>query len=235
MQTRTKTDSNSFESSFSLFRWKTWISATLAAILLNAILFLFLPLLIQPSSPSSDLSQRIDHVQVIRLKTEEPPARKKKEKPPEPPEKKPKPKEEVTSTKPVAFPKLSLPFELNTRLPEISTDIQIPLSETIYFGHSIKGSIGVHELDAPLTPLSRIPPVYPMRARRKGLEGWVRVSFDVDTKGHVNNLTVLEAKPLGIFDKSVIRCVSKWRYKPGTLEGVPITAKMETIVRFEME
>ncbi len=235
MQTRINTNSNSFESSFSLFRWRTWISAALAAILLNAILFLFLPLLIQPSSPSSDLSERIDHVQVIRLKTEEPPARKKKEKPPEPPEEKSKPKEEVTSTKPVAVPKLSLPFELNTRLPEISTDIQIPLSETINLGHSIEGSIGVHELDAPLTPLSRIPPVYPMRARRKGLEGWVRVSFEVDTEGSVSNLMVLEGKPPGIFDKSVIKCVSKWRYKPGTLEGVPVRAKMETIVRFEME
>ncbi len=235
MQIHTNTESNSYESCFSLFRWRTWISAALAAISLNAILFLLLPLLIRPSLPSADISERIDHVQVIRLRPEDPPAHKKKKKPPKPPEEKPQPRKEVTSTKPVAVPKLSLPFELNTRLPAISTDIQLPLSKTLQLGHSIEGSIGVHQLDAPLTPMSRIPPVYPLRARRKGLEGWVRVAFEVDTKGNVSHLTVLEAKPPGIFDRSVIKCVSKWRYKPGTVEGVAVRAKMETTVRFEMK
>lgn len=235
MQTQIDTDIKDVELSFSLFTWRVWISAAIGAILLNIVLFLLLPLLIHPSPPDTDISERIDHVQVIRLRNEKPPVHKKKEKPPEPVKQEPKPKEKVSPRKSVPVAKLSIPLELNSRLPSISTDIAIPVSKTMNIGGSIKGAIGVQDLDAPLTPISRIPPVYPLRARRKGLEGWVRVTFEIDTSGYVENLQILEAEPPGIFDKSVIKCVSRWRYKPGTVESVPVRTTMETTVRFEME
>ena len=230
-----KNSDNSFESSFSSFRWQIWIAAAGATLLLNSIFFLLLPVLIHPPTPTDNFAEHIDHVQVIRLKTEEPPVRKNREKPPEPPKEKPIPTKDVAAIRPVSAPKLTLPFELNTRLPLIATDFQLPLADSIRFGHSISGSVGMHELDAPLTPISRIPPVYPLRARRNGVEGWVRVTFEIDTTGHIDNIRVLEAEPPGLLEKSVIACVTKWRYTPGTVEGVPVRALMETTVRFELE
>jgi protein TonB len=91
------------------------------------------------------------------------------------------------------------------------------------------------QLDEPLTVLARIPPVYPIRARRRGIEGTVTVTFEVDEQGNVANLRIVEAVPPNIFEKSVLQCVSRWRYKPGTIEGVAVRARVETTIRFNME
>lgn len=235
MKTFKNTDNNNFESSFSVFRWRVWIISAIAAILFNGLLFLLLPVLLHPSSQSTKISKRIDHIQVIRLNAKEPPARKKKTKPPKPPENKPKQPQKVATPNPIVTPKLTLPFKLNTRLPAVSTDFQLPFADSINFGHTIDGSVAIHQLDAPLTPVARIPPIYPMRARRRGLEGWVRIAFEVDEQGVVDQFQILEAKPPGVFEKSVMKCVSKWRYKPGTVEGVPVRARMETTVHFKLD
>ncbi|PHR28451.1 MAG: energy transducer TonB [Desulfotalea sp.] len=235
MQTLNNTTRSNFESSFSLFRWKAWACAAIATLLLNSFLFLLLPILIHPSAESTDSLQRTDHIRIIRLKSEEIPARKKVKKLPKPPEEKPQPQKKIALQPQIAAPKLTLPFKLNTRLPKLSTDFQLPLFQTSNLSHSISGSVGMHQLDAPLTPLSRIPPIYPMRARRKGLEGWVRIAFEVDEQGQVGHLQILAAEPSGVFDNSVINCVTRWRYKPGTVEGIAVRAKMETIIRFKME
>jgi periplasmic protein TonB len=224
-----------FEASLATFRWKSWVMALLAAFLLNCGLFLFLPLYIGSPNTPKDIETLVDHIQVIRIKKLENPAEKKKKKPPEPPKKEQEPKEKIKTQKPALQHKLTLPFKLNTRLPSISTDFQLPYQDTIDFGPAFNGAIDVSQLDRPLTTISRIPPVYPIRARRKGVEGWVRVGFEVDERGYVDNLTILEAKPSGFFEKSVMRCVTKWRYKPGTVEGIPVRARMETTIRFEME
>jgi len=214
-------------------RVRTWGMAATIAILLNALLFLLLPVLLQPSLKPSSITNRVDHIHIIRLKKEDIPPHK-KHKPPKPPEEKPQKK--VTTPRPLFTPKLTLPFKLNSRLPAISTDFQLPLTDTIDFNTSFHiGAVDLQDLDKPITPTVRIPPVYPMRARRKGIEGWVRVGFEVDENGSVNQLHILKAKPPGIFEKSVMRCVAQWHFKAGTVEGVPVKTRMETTIRFKME
>jgi periplasmic protein TonB len=77
--------------------------------------------------------------------------------------------------------------------------------------------------------------VYPVQARSRGIEGWVKVAFIVDEAGRVDDITILDAEPKGLFDRSVERCVRGWRFKPGTVEGMPVKAKVETVVQFELE
>lgn len=226
---------NNFESSLNAFNWKNWISAGLGAIVLNCVLFLLLPVLMHHSSEVTGLAEVIDRVEVIRLKREKPPVRKKKPKPPEKPKEQQRPKEKLKTPKPAVKNKLILPFKLNSRLPTLAADFQIPFAENIGYGTGIGGVVDMGQLDEPLTPVTKIPPVYPMRARRKGIEGWVKVRFEVDEQGRVQQLQVLEGKPRGVFDKSVIQCVSKWRYKPGTVEGIAVRTRMETKIRFELE
>ncbi len=214
-------------------RVRTWAMAATIAILLNGLLFLLLPILLQPSLKLSLITNRVDHIHVIRLKKEDIPPHK-KHNPPKPPEEKPQKK--VTTPRPLFRAKLTLPFKLNNRLPAISTDFQLPLTNTIDFDTSFHiGTVDLQELDKPITPTVRIPPVYPMRARRKGTEGWVRVGFEVNENGNVGQLHILEAQPPGVFEKSVMRCVAQWHYKAGTIEGVPVRTRMETTIRFKME
>lgn len=91
------------------------------------------------------------------------------------------------------------------------------------------------ELDRALVTLARIPPIYPLTAKRNHVEGWVDVKFMVDEQGRVQQPVIVRAEPPGVFDGSVLRCVAQWRFKPGTVQGAPVKAWAETTVRFELK
>ncbi len=63
----------------------------------------------------------------------------------------------------------------------------------------------------------------------------VKVRFLVNNQGQVEQPRVVEARPENVFEKSVVNCVLKWKFKPGTVEGVPVNTMVETIIRFELE
>lgn len=99
----------------------------------------------------------------------------------------------------------------------------------------LPGAFNPGQLDGPLKVLVRIPPLYPMRARNRGIEGWVKVMLVVDKRGCVDDIEIITAKPSGIFEESVRNCVAGWRFEPGTVEGVPVRAKVKTTIRFLLE
>lgn len=133
--------------------------------------------------------------------------------------------------------KLTLPFEVNPRLPGGPNSLVLPplKSAPLVNPTALPTAFSIGQLDGPLTTLTRIPPVYPDKARQRGVEGWVKVALFVDETGRVGNITILDAKPKDLFDRSVERCVRGWRFKPGTVEGIPVKAKVETVIQFELE
>lgn len=101
-----------------------------------------------------------------------------------------------------------------------------PTAETFY---------NVNEIDAPLMPISRMPPVYPLAARRKGIQGWVKVKFLVTRQGTVKGVSIVAAHPVNLFEKSVLRAVSSWRFKPGTVDGKAVDTWAESTLEFKLE
>jgi len=211
-------------------RWD-WLQAALLACGLNLVLFLIMPALIasQPEKPAFETV--VPQVSLTRLRPPEP---KKPPEPVKPPE--PKPLDRPTPT-PTALPtpKLSLPFEINPRLPSSPTTLELPPVDTSLPQASMSDLFSVGQLDGPLTTLVQIPPIYPHTAKRRNIEGWVKVKFVVDEQGTVGQVKVLAAEPEGVFEQSVLRCVAGWRFKPGTIGGVAVKALVEQTITFKLE
>ncbi len=81
-----------------------------------------------------------------------------------------------------------------------------------------------------VTPIVRIEPPYPRKAAMQGIEGWVKLSFDITAFGTVENVKVLDSEPRRIFDTTAIRALYKWKYKPKTdSEGKPLPQPGQTV------
>lgn len=72
-------------------------------------------------------------------------------------------------------------------------------------------------------PLKIIPPKYPKKAVRKGIQGWTRFVFDLDKLGIPRNIRLIESVPEFTFAKESRKVISKWRFKPALdKNGKPI-------------
>lgn len=67
-----------------------------------------------------------------------------------------------------------------------------------------------------------VAPEYPRGAERRNLEGHVTVRYNVTPEGEVADVEVVEATPAGVFERSVLRALERWRYAPAgeMTEGV---------------
>lgn len=66
---------------------------------------------------------------------------------------------------------------------------------------------------ADLVAVNARPPNYPWRARRKGIEGFVKLEFSLDDDGKVTDVEVLDAMPEGVFEKAASRAISRWTFE----------------------
>lgn len=216
-----------------------WTLALAGSILLNLGLFALMPGLIRQTPGMPEKQAALDPIQVIRVKRPEPPP---------PPKKKPRPEEKPKPAKPVAKavaqpqnvrPRIARPrldFQLNPKLPPAPMDLAVPHVETFDMDlPALKSLYTASELDAPLRAVKKLPPLYPIRAKRRRIQGFVTVAFRVTKQGRVENIEILKSEPEGVFDKSVRDCVARWQFTPGTVEGIPVAAKAKTTIRFKLE
>ena len=74
----------------------------------------------------------------------------------------------------------------------------------------------VVDVGSSVRPTRRVPPQYPSRARRRGLEGHVVVQFVIRADGSVDtgSLKVLEARPRKVFEQVARQAIADWRFEP---------------------
>ena len=91
------------------------------------------------------------------------------------------------------------------------------------------------DVDSKPGALGQALPLYPRRARRRGIEGWVKVRFLVTKDGRVRNLSVLKESPTGVFHKTVMNTVPRWRFKPARKDGQAVNVWVEQTINFKLE
>lgn len=139
---------------------------------------------------------------------------------PEPkPKPKPKPVKKVEQpkreVKPVEQPRTASPFENNAPVQPSPT----PAAKSA-------PAAPAPSVNAGPRVISRDRPQYPTRAFALRMDGNVRVKFDVDADGRVNNVEILSAQPANMFEREVKQAMKKWRYesgKPG--QGITVNIK----------
>ncbi len=90
-------------------------------------------------------------------------------------------------------------------------------------------------VDDPPVATERTPPSFPSRARSLGQTGKVTVSFVVDVDGSVQDVSVVESAPPGVFDDAALDAVRTWRFEPGRDGGNPVAVRVRQTLAFELE
>ena len=102
--------------------------------------------------------------------------------------------------------------------PAKTSQISAKKATTVSSGHSSGG------VSSEVAVLSQVNPSYPMRAKSRNIEGWVRVQFTVTVSGAVTNAHVVDASPPGIFDSAALAAIQQSRFKPKMVNGKAVNA-----------
>ncbi|MFC7048296.1 energy transducer TonB [Emcibacter nanhaiensis] len=97
----------------------------------------------------------------------------------------------------------------------------------------LPGKNAVGFSDGEVYAITAIAPEYPAAAARKGLSGYVVVGFTVDKTGAVSDAYVIESSS-GLFDRSALRAIRKFKYKPKVVNGTPV-AQGNLMYKFTFE
>ena len=80
--------------------------------------------------------------------------------------------------------------------------------------------------------ISKVAPDYPPQARSRKLEGFVELEFRVTANGSTEDIRVVRSEPEGLFDRSAVRALMRWKFKPAERNGVPEAATTRTTMNF---
>lgn len=91
------------------------------------------------------------------------------------------------------------------------------------------------DLDAPPTPVNKLPPTYPSSLLSKGVGGRVLVTCMVDAEGRVTGTSIKQSSGHPDLDKAAINAVNKWKFKPATKGGRKVKASCIVPFNFEVK
>jgi protein TonB len=96
-------------------------------------------------------------------------------------------------------------------------DVSIP---SVNIDNTVSSVTQTPEQDA--TPVVRMEPKYPIDAARNGIQGWVELSFSIDSTGQVQDVKVTNSEPRRVFDQAAMQALKRWKYRPKVVDGKAI-------------
>lgn len=67
--------------------------------------------------------------------------------------------------------------------------------------------------------VKRSPIVYPELARRQGISGYVTMNVLINESGNVEDVEIVDSRPVEIFDLKADSTIRRWRFEPATYNG----------------
>ncbi len=203
-----------------------WLPAALLGLGATLALFWLMARMVAGGNMELPKTDAARLVEFVRLKPRPKPPPPTRREPPKPPEKEPPPPK----------PALATPRPVTT----VSPDIEIPALD-VPVSQRLRGSlltgIEVAPAAAPASrviPLVRIPPRYPIRARMRRIEGWVKLEFTITPEGTVKDIRVVEAHPEGVFERAAVEAIARWKFKPLTIDGRPVEQRAVQVLEFKL-
>ena len=143
---------------------------------------------------------------------------------------KPEPIEELTEEQPELQDKqINLDSGPSLNIARMSIDIDTGLQLS---------NASINATDGDYLPLVAIAPQYPTRAAQRGIEGWCLVSFTVNGLGSVEEetITVVDAEPPQIFNRSSVRAAARFKFQPRVEDGVGVEVSgVQYLFRYQLE
>lgn len=89
------------------------------------------------------------------------------------------------------------------------------------------------EVDEEARVLREVNPVFPERAKKLGVTGYVKIYLVIDTNGDVVQTEVVSVDPPGYgFDTEALKAVRQWKFEPAKLGHFPVSQKATKEFRF---
>lgn len=89
--------------------------------------------------------------------------------------------------------------------------------------------------ESEVMPLNDVVPKYPDSAKRRGIEGHVKLAFTINRNGTVENVRVLEASPKNVFEREARGAAVRWRFAPRTEGGLAVAREAVKTLYFRLE
>jgi len=121
---------------------------------------------------------------------------------------------------------------------ELLSDLPHPIPETPDPGPPDRGTPSAGPPGASLArPLYRENPrpSYPSVARRRGYEGIVVLEVLVMETGRVGDIRIFHSSGHRRLDRAAEDAVRKWRFEPGTRNGIPLRMTVKVPIRFKLD
>lgn len=201
----------------------------LGAFVICAAIFWSLQRMITTNQNGITTQDDIRFIDFVRLQKVSEPRKKERVKP-----KKPKPLAQprpVTKVKQVDMPKREMIMPM--MMPDL--DQPLNLSGKAMLGDAVVGGFSGRQIvNTNVTPLSRVNPVYPRRAKMLKIEGYVQVEFTITASGNVRDVAIVKSYPKGVFDTSAKRALLRWTFKPKMEAGEAVAQRAGLTINYRL-
>jgi TonB family protein len=127
-------------------------------------------------------------------------------------------------------PTTAVPTARPTTAPPTAVPTPVPTAVPVVVENSFVDPTGV---DSPPAIIKKSPVVWSRAASFSRRQGVVVVQVTVDAYGNAKDATILRADHEGFgIPQAVKDAVMKYRFKPGTKDGVPITTYLSIVARY---